>query len=300
MERLALSRPAPWHIFVVGAAAIACNAQPSGGASPPGGERDAVLARVGDVALTEGDLKRAIAREPQESRLRYNDEGARRRLLEGLVRFEILAEAAKGSGWLDEPEVVRAWKQQGVQKFIQARIGEATAAESISHQDVQDFYEANKQARFTQPEAVHLKQIVLPNERVAQEVLRQARELPAQDDRAFAELARAKSLDAVTGQRGGDLGFLSMVSPATDPILTAAAGLRQPGEICGPIETPKGWTILRLVAKRSAVIQPLEDVETNIRQALQRQRREAALDALIADLRKKAKVTYTGGPTAPK
>jgi hypothetical protein len=110
-----------------------------------------MLARVGAVAITEGDLQQAIAQEPEALRDRYKLPEPRRQMLDGMVRFEFLAQASERAGAMKDPKVVRSWRQQAINKFLQDEIGQSTAPLSISSADIAAYYEAHKAAEFSSP-----------------------------------------------------------------------------------------------------------------------------------------------------
>src|SRR5207245_5247253 len=67
--------------------------------------------------------------------------------------------------------------------------------------------------------------------------------------RAFAGLGRAYSKDAGSGARGGDVGWFGkgkMVKPFEDAAMKA-----RPGQIVGPVRTPFGYHIIKVLARDS-------------------------------------------------
>ena len=267
---------------------VACESSPARGVSA-----SQALARVGNVAITQKDLERAMAREPGAAAERYQTKESRRQLLEGLVRFEVMSQAAEAAGFLQDPEVLHAWKQQGVQKFIQERIGGATSAESVTPDEVRAYYEANKAKEFSSPAAAQVQQLVSKSLADAQRLALQVRRLPGDADLRFEKLVQEHSIDELTKYDGGHLGFVNAGSPHPAALIAASLALKAPGDLSPPIETPKGWAIVRLVSKRAEAVQGIKDVETQIRQGLQRQRREKALKNLIEQAQARTKITYT-------
>lgn len=91
----------------------------------------------------------------------------------------------------------------------------------------------------------------------------------------FAELARTKSTGP-SGPNGGDLGWFTegmMVEPFEQAVLQL-----EPGEISGPVQTEFGWHIIKLTEVRLKEAPPLEEVEAELSEELQRQ----AIDAAVA------------------
>lgn len=234
-----------------------------------------------------------MAREPGAAVERYGTKESRRQLLEGLVRFEVMSQAAEAAGFLQDPEVLHAWKQQGVQKFIQDRIGGATSAESVTPDEVRAYYEANKAKEFSSPAAAQVQQLVSKSLQDAEALLVEARRLPRDAALAFDKLVQEHSIDELTKHNGGHLGFVNAGSPHPADLIAASLALQASGDLSEPVATPKGWAIVRLVAKRAEAVEGIKDVETQIRQGLQRQRRDKALKDLIEQAQVRTKITYT-------
>lgn len=79
----------------------------------------------------------------------------------------------------------------------------------------------------------------------------------------FAALATERSIDAGSGQRGGDLGCLTR--GATVPEFDAAAFAQPIGEIGDPVQSEFGFHVIRIDARQAP---PLEAVRNDVIQAL--------------------------------
>ncbi len=167
---------------------------------------------------------------------------------------------------------------------------------NVSDADVKRFYEDNR-AAFNHPAQVRLSHILLripDGATTAQRTAARARadELLAtlRGGADFATVARAQSDDKATGSGGGDLGYIA-TSELPDEVAAATAAL-QPGQTSGVITSPYGLMIVQLTGRRDAGITPLAEVDAQIRAVLQKQARQAQQAALVASLRKQAKIEY--------
>jgi peptidyl-prolyl cis-trans isomerase C len=101
----------------------------------------------------------------------------------------------------------------------------------------------------------------------------------------FAAVAKAKSLDPGTRDRGGELGWFSpvaMVKPFADAVVKL-----QKGELAKePIKTQFGWHVLQLNDARDAQPQPYE----KMKDTLQKQIQQRNMEKLVTDLKAKAKI----------
>jgi peptidyl-prolyl cis-trans isomerase C len=250
----------------------------------------APVARVGRVQLCEDDLQRAMQRDPGASSSRFETPEARKELVDGLVRFELLAQAAERAGLTKDPDAVHALQQIAVTKLVNQTLGASAAPESITQADVERDYQARQATEFTLPEGAHVRHLRVADKTLAQRLATQAKALAPEDDAGFATLAEKSSEDDATRMRGGDLGVVDKNSKLPNAVVEAALALSAPGDVAGPLETERGWEVVRLVARRAAAVSPLSSVQESIRQRIYRERRAQALDELIAKLRRETSV----------
>jgi len=252
--------------------------------------RGALVARIGEVELHEEDVQRAMAREPGVSPERFKSPEARRELIDGLIRFELLAQAAERAGLTKDPDALHALQQIAVTKLVNQTLGAVAAPETLTQADVEREYRARQASEFTLPPAAQVRHIHISEPKLAERIATQAKALAAGDDAGFASLAMKTSEDATTRASGGDLGFIDQGSHLSPALVSAALSMKTPGEIRGPIPIDSGFEILRLVTLRAAAVSPFSSVEEPIRQRLYRERRAKALDDFIARLRKETSV----------
>src|SRR5690606_27508016 len=137
--------------LVIGAAALAQQedeAAPAAQPTPPAelsaedrARRAKVVAKVGDATITVGDVEDAVNQQSPFLRVRYRDRAKLRELVEGMVRFELLAREAERAEMDDDPEVVRVAKQNAVQQLIRRDFDERITPESIPEADVRAYYD---------------------------------------------------------------------------------------------------------------------------------------------------------------
>jgi parvulin-like peptidyl-prolyl isomerase len=257
--------------------------------------RGALVARVGQVEIREDDLLRAMARDPGAAPERFKSTGARRELVDGLVRFELLVQAAERAGLTRDPDAIHALQQIAVTKLVNQTLGEAGTPESITQADVEREYAARQASEFSLPEAAQVRHLLVSDPDLAERLARRARVIAANDEQTFALLASTQSEDAATRATGGDLGFIDKNSRLPKALVEAALSLKTPGDVAGPIRTDSGYEIVRLVSRRGAVVSPLSAVQGVIRQRLYQERRSQALDGFLARLRTETTVELVDG-----
>jgi peptidyl-prolyl cis-trans isomerase C len=103
----------------------------------------------------------------------------------------------------------------------------------------------------------------------------------------FAQLARQHSKDG-SARQGGDLGFFPR-GKMVPPFDQAAFGLAA-GEISGIVETQFGYHLIKVTDRRSAGTVAFEQVAARIREFLAAQQKQDRSQALVAALKKKARI----------
>lgn len=105
----------------------------------------------------------------------------------------------------------------------------------------------------------------------------------------FAKLAKDKSLDPGSKDKGGDLGWFSpagMVKPFADALTTLKKGDTTPE----PVQSQFGWHIIKLVDTRPLQAPAYDKVKDGIERTLQQRK----LEKFMLGLKDKAKIEVTG------
>lgn len=255
-----------------------------------------VLIKVGTTTITVGEFADRLANESPYLRARYNSPERRREYLDTMVRFELLAAEAHRRGFDANDEVVRTRKQMMIQELMKREFEDRIQLTDISDADVQAYYNAHPD-EYNKPEQVRASHIVIRNRAAAQRALTQI--LAHADDVAFfREQAERLNEDAETRDRFGDLRFFSRPDQRTSDepaipaaVATAAFSIAEVGGVHAQlVESPAGFHIIKLTAKRAAMHRTLEEVSRPIRQRLWRERREQAINDFVTRLRTEAHV----------
>lgn len=107
---------------------------------------------------------------------------------------------------------------------------------------------------------------------------------------AFEELAKTLSDDRISGQKGGDLGWIREGS--IDPELSKRAFSMKAGSVSEPFETPFGFHILKVIEEAKAIRKPYAAVMSDIRYQLRSETKEAELKRLQGLARVTKKSAY--------
>lgn len=216
-----------------------------------------LAARVNGEPITLAEFEREVARYEAAQTVTTNaaDPAAvRRQVLNALIERELIRQAAAAAGVVITPAQVDQrlaelrqasaesgdfdqWLQDNL--WTEEEFREALAVEMIVGEMVSRVTADVPQTM----EQVRARYIQMDDPAAAQAVLDRAR---AGDDFAF--LAEQNSLDRVTGENGGDLGFFAPGSLLV-PEVEAAAFALQPGEISDllAVTSPEGQTVYYIV-----------------------------------------------------
>ncbi len=270
-----------WMGVMVGLFALALAGGSAGAASTEtdAPATDQVVARVNQTDITLDTF---------QSRLKTLEEERgpiappqRSQLLHALVREEVLTQAAI-TDHLDEDAAVKAKLEVARRQVLIEELLRRKAASlpRMTDEDLRKVYEENKPL-FTK-ETVRVSHIMVKTEAEAEAI---RKELEAGKD--FAELAKAKSQDAGSAEKGGDLGELSRGQTVSE--FEDAAFALKDGELSGIVKTQYGYHILK-GGPRATTTQTFEEVKDQLRTQQQQQRERSGVMAYIGELEKQAKV----------
>ena len=101
----------------------------------------------------------------------------------------------------------------------------------------------------------------------AEDLLKQVKATPDK----FGDVAKKNSDDPGSKDQGGDLGYFGK-GAMDKPFEEAVFGIKQQGEIVGPVESAFGYHVIRLTGVRAEKVKPFEQVKEQIEQDLKRQK----------------------------
>src|SRR5262249_37611386 len=147
----------------------------------------------------------------------------------------------------------------------------------VTDAEIAEQYELQKEDRFTEPEQVRARHILVEVKSGADEKTKAAAKKKAEDLQAkaksgadFAALAKKSSDDKATAPQGGDLGLFPRGRMA--PAFETAAFALPVGEVSDVVETPFGYHVIKVEEHRQAGPKPLDAVRGEIRQTLVNER----------------------------
>ena len=163
-----------------------------------------------------------------------------------------------------------------------------------SDEEIQNYYEKNKEAQFTTPEQRCVRHILFNKDQKekAEDVKQQL-----ENGGDFAKLAKENSQDPGSAAQGGDLGCLG--KGETVPEFEQAAFGAEQGEIVGPVKTEFGYHILQVTDVKPEQTRSLQEVESQIRSQLATEKQSEAFNKWIEEQKKERDVKYLKGYEPP-
>ncbi|MDD2834289.1 MAG: peptidylprolyl isomerase [Methylotenera sp.] len=206
------------------------------------------------------------------------DDNTKNAIIEELVSSELVYQEAQKNGLDKQPEYL-AREELGRRKLLTSFfIQDYVKKNPISDADTKAAYEQYKTAYGEKEYSA--RHILVKTEAEAKDIIAQ---LNKGGD--FAKIAKEKSLDPGSKDKGGDLGWFSpatMVKPFSDVV----ANLQKGSTSASPVQTQFGWHIIKLIDTRPA--QPL--AYDKVKEGLQKNLQQRNLEKLMTSLRSKAKI----------
>lgn len=207
------------------------------------------------------------------------DDNVRTVVLNQMIVSELVIQEAQKQGLDKQPDYIAKEELTRRKLLVDTFIENYIRKNPVSEADTKAAYEEyKKQVGDKEYRARH---ILVKTEAEAKDVVAQ---LAKGAD--FAKLAKEKSLDPGSKEKGGDLDWFSpagMVKPFSEAVTKLQKGLYT----TIPVQTQFGWHVIKLDDVRTAQPPAFEKVK----EGLQKQIQQRNLDKFLADLRAKAKIT---------
>lgn len=207
------------------------------------------------------------------------DDNVRGVIVNKLISSELVVQEAQKQGLDKQPDYQAKEELLRRELLVNTYIENFIKKNPVSEADTKAEYEKFKQ--MAGDKEYSARHILVATEAEAKDVVAQ---LAKGAD--FAKLAKEKSKDPGSKDRGGDLGWFStgaMVKPFSDAVSKLQKGLYT----TVPVQTQFGWHVIKLDDTRAA--QP--PAYDKVKESLQKQVQQRNLEKMLADLRSKAKIT---------
>jgi foldase protein PrsA len=181
------------------------------------------------------------------------------------------------------------WRSQLLSQGIYDKV---TKNVKVTAAQVQAYYNSHKATTYTTAESRTVRHILVNNKKLAEQL-----ETQLKKGASFAVLAKKYSKDPSSAKVGGKL---TITKGETVPAFDKVAFSLKTGETSPPVHSQYGWHIIQALTKITpAKTTPLASVKQNIQSTLLQQKKSAALNAWLNEVKKefKGKVSYAVGYT---
>ncbi len=206
------------------------------------------------------------------------DDQVKQAITQKLIDSEIVYQEAQKLGLDKNPDYIAREELARRELLTSMYLQDFVKKNPISDADTKAAYEEYKKA-YGEKE-FNAKHILVKTEAEAKDIIAK---LGKGGD--FAKLAKEKSIDPGSKDKGGDLGWFSpatMVKPFSD----AVSILQKGATTASPVQTQFGWHVIRLVDTRAAQPVEYDKMKENLQKGLQQRN----LEKILTELRSKAKV----------
>lgn len=256
------------------------------------GSTGAVVAKVGNKSITQGDMQARLDEMPPFMKQQLSTPDGQKRLIDALVEEELVYRDALAKG-LDKSdqykkEIERTRRDMLIRQYYE-EVVEAKATPTDA--EIREYYDANPK-EFVVAENVTARHILV---KTKDEALRLRRQIEQGAD--FADLAGKHSLDASSKSAGGMIGGPIQRGGAVKglgavPELVDAAFALKEGELSQPVQSGKGFHVVRVEKRTPETAKSLEEATGDITSKLQYSKRKTVREETVNELKSKYKVSY--------
>ena len=242
-----------------------------------------VIATYKGRNVTADAVLQEFERLPAPSRSYLTAPDRKRQFVENMIMNDLLFEEGQKAGFDKEPDVERQIADLRKRLVIQKVMRQYQTPPTISDEQVKAYYDQNPSLySTTQIRASH---ILVKDEDTAKQILADVRAKPER----FAELAKEKSTDTTSAQRGGELGMFGQGRMVPD--FERVAFALKPGDISDVVKTQYGYHIITVTERKEGEQKPFDQVKEQIRAALRNKGLQDQVQGHFEALKKEASVT---------
>lgn len=217
-----------------------------------------------------------------ESRGQKANESMRAAIVNELVGSELAYQEAIKLGIDKQPDFIANEELTRRKLLVNVFLADFMKKNPVSEAEKKEAYEQYKKELGDKEYSA--RHILVKTEGEAKDLLAQIKK-----GADFAKIAKEKSLDPGSKEKGGDLGWFSpagMVKPFSDAVVS----LKKGDIVAEPIQTQFGWHIIKLVDSRPTQVPEFDKVKEGLERTLQQRK----LEKMMLGLKEKAKIEVTG------
>ncbi len=236
-----------------------------------------VLAKVGnkEITLKEFEEKYALLKN------QVIEMPDKKKFLDDLIGYEVGLQEAQKRGLDQDPAIRERMRQELYKGFIEKELAPKTIKITANEAEMKSYYSRNPELRASQIMIEVRPDATADQKKEARKRAQEIFETVRKSQRKFEDLVKIYSDDPLSSKLGGDIGWqtrLTLYPSIYNPVSKLNAG-----QISSLIETPFGFFIVKLTAKKT-----YNDADrAMLRLAVQEEKKKALFDQFITKLRSK-------------
>ena len=242
-----------------------------------------VLAVAAGYEITEKDLNAIISRYPQERRAAFQNDQAKKQLVEQLISFELMNKLGKEMKLDETQEYKDAIESISKEVITSMAINKILADITVTDEEVKKYYDDNCEA-FETPATVSARHILVATEEEAKSI----KEEIASGAISFSDAAMKYS-SCPSKEQGGALGEFSKGMMV--PEFEAAAFGSEIGTVSEPVKTQFGYHLIIVDSKKDSSTKSFDEVKDGVLHKLIQERQHKKYDEMLKELEAKYGVT---------
>ena len=239
-----------------------------------------VLAKVGnkEITLKEFEEKYALLKN------QVIEMPDKKKFLDDLIGYEVGVQEAQKRGLDQDPAIRERLRQELYKGFIEKELAPKTIKITANETEMKSYYNRNPELRASQIMIEVRPDATAEQKKEARKRAQEIFETVRKSQRKFEDLVKVYSDDPFSSKSGGDIGWQTRLT--LYPSIYSSVSKLSVGQISQSIETPFGFFIVKLTAKKT-----YNDADrAMLRLAVQEEKKKALFDQFIMNLRNKYKI----------
>lgn len=234
-----------------------------------------VLAVAAGNEITEKDLNALISRYPEQQRVAFNSEEAKKNLLEQLISFELFNKFGKEMELDKTQEYKDAIASISKEVLTSMAMNKVLSEVTVTDEEAQKYYDENKDA-FAVPATVSARHILVDTEEEANKIKEEIN-----NGLSFADAAMKYS-SCPSKEQGGNLGEFSKGMMV--PEFEKASFEAEIGTLTEPVKTQFGYHLIIVDSKNEGSVKSFEEVKNTVVNELIKRSQHKKYEELLQQL----------------
>lgn len=238
------------------------------------------IAKLDDKVITQAQFDNFL----KFKRIQIKDNKNRQKIIDQYLNNEVLASAIEKDALLDK-SLIAVELNEFKKEMLISRYFEKYLKNTIREQAIKNYY--NTHAEDYNLKKLNVAHILIRTNKKMSEIEKKAKLTTAQEvysqvqsGKDFAEAAKDYSEDKTSAKKGGHIGWIKEGN--IDPKFSETAFKTKPGEISGPIETPFGFHVIKVLEGPVTVKKSFNAVSGNIRYQLRNKAKKKEIERLVS------------------